>query len=239
MSDLVPRKLTLIATELHHEVEQAEQHWQSAVQHAIRAGELLTEAKGQVKHGEWLPWLTSNFPGSRRTAQGYMRLAANAEDAQALAHLGIEGALKQLAAPNPNERQELIDSAQSILNESEAGVRALLADEAMAILTDEQRERLVQTLKAEASEEPSPILNGPHGVKFWPTYLEIPEGLTHEQWTEVGDYLVRTIENLANFRDAAGEDKSAKELRKTAHGLREEIAIQVNLRRSASKGDES
>lgn len=99
MSELVPRKLTLIATELRHEVEQAEGHWQSAVQHAIQAGELLTEAKAQVKHGEWLPWLGANFPASTRTAQGYMRLAERAEDAQRLAHLGVGGALKELAAP--------------------------------------------------------------------------------------------------------------------------------------------
>jgi hypothetical protein len=93
------RPLAAIATELCREVEQAEQHWQSAVAHAIRAGQLLVEAKTQVKHGEWLPWLGANFPGSVRTAQGYMRLAAHAEDAQRLAHLGVAGALNELSAP--------------------------------------------------------------------------------------------------------------------------------------------
>jgi hypothetical protein len=101
--DVALRPLATIATELCREVEQAEQHWQSAVAHAIRAGELLFEAKTQVKHGRWLPWLEANFPGSVRTAQGYMRLAAHAEDAQRLAHLGIGGALKQLAAPEPSD----------------------------------------------------------------------------------------------------------------------------------------
>src|SRR5215210_6325913 len=74
---LARRELPAIAKELRGEVEQAEQHWQSAVRHAVRAGELLTEAKGQVKHGEWLPWLEENFPGSERTARNYMRFAAN------------------------------------------------------------------------------------------------------------------------------------------------------------------
>jgi hypothetical protein len=94
-------ELARLASEIRTEVEQADQAWQNAVGHAVRAGELLLEAKSQVKHGDWLPWLEANFSGSTRTAQGYMRLARRAEDAQELAHLGVEGALKQLAAPKP------------------------------------------------------------------------------------------------------------------------------------------
>jgi hypothetical protein len=43
----------------------------------MKAGEKLTEAKRLVKHGQWMPWLRSNFPGTHRTATNYMRLAAN------------------------------------------------------------------------------------------------------------------------------------------------------------------
>ncbi|MFN8131162.1 MAG: DUF3102 domain-containing protein [Solirubrobacteraceae bacterium] len=97
--------MTVVATglagEIRAEHEAAQAAFGAAVGHAIRAGQLLTEAKAQVPHGEWIPWLEENFPAGKRTAQGYMRLAANAEEAQALAHLGIEGALRQLAAPRP------------------------------------------------------------------------------------------------------------------------------------------
>jgi hypothetical protein len=55
----------------------------------------------EVFHGEWGAWLDEHFPASHRTAQNYMRLADRAEDAQRLAHLGVAGALKQLAAPKP------------------------------------------------------------------------------------------------------------------------------------------
>lgn len=76
MTALEPRRTTAtIATELRREVEAAETNFRSAVQHAIRAGELLIEAKSQLGHGEWLPWLEANFPGSERTAQNYMRMA--------------------------------------------------------------------------------------------------------------------------------------------------------------------
>jgi N6-adenosine-specific RNA methylase IME4 len=74
-----------------------------SVHHAIAAGELLLEAKEQIPHGEWLPWLSEHCGVTPRSAQGYMRLARNRAEleanTQALAHLTVEGALKSLAAP--------------------------------------------------------------------------------------------------------------------------------------------
>lgn len=79
MSELVPHEPTLdaLAVEIREETAAADQDWRSALGHAIRAGELLLEAKERVGHGHWLPWLEANFPDSDRTARLYMRLAAN------------------------------------------------------------------------------------------------------------------------------------------------------------------
>jgi hypothetical protein len=75
-------------------------------EHGIRAGELLSEAKSKCKHGEWLPWLQTNFEGAPRTAQDYMRLYNHRDEIRAKtrdsAHLGISGALKEIAAPKDN-----------------------------------------------------------------------------------------------------------------------------------------
>jgi hypothetical protein len=76
----------------------------TTLNHAIRAGELLREARALVPHGGWLPWLEANFAGSERTAQNYMRLAARqAElpDAQirSAADLSLNAALETLATP--------------------------------------------------------------------------------------------------------------------------------------------
>ncbi|MGI8440812.1 MAG: DUF3102 domain-containing protein, partial [Thermoleophilaceae bacterium] len=90
---------TRLAGEIRAEHEQAQEAFASAVEHAVRCGELLLEAKAQVGHGGWGAWLDEHFPASRRSAQGYMRLARHGQEAQALAHLGVEGALRQLAAP--------------------------------------------------------------------------------------------------------------------------------------------
>jgi hypothetical protein len=97
-TEIVP---ALLMAEIRRQHEAAQDAFRSAVEHAIRCGELLAEAKAQLPHGGWGAWLAENFPASDRTARGYMRLAAHAEEVnrQGLADLGIEGALRELAAP--------------------------------------------------------------------------------------------------------------------------------------------
>ena len=46
-----------------------------ALAHAIACGERLIEAKRQVKHGEWLPWIEARCKVPARTASHYMALA--------------------------------------------------------------------------------------------------------------------------------------------------------------------
>jgi hypothetical protein len=36
----------------------------------IKRGQLLLEAKEQVEHGKWLPWLEENFDMAERSARG-------------------------------------------------------------------------------------------------------------------------------------------------------------------------
>jgi hypothetical protein len=66
--------------------------------HAIRCGELLLEAKAQIKeqygHGHWLPWLKKSCTIPLRTAQLYMRLAK--AEIRNDAHLSLREAVRQL-----------------------------------------------------------------------------------------------------------------------------------------------
>jgi DUF3102 family protein len=64
----------------------------SSVIHAMAAGDLLTEAKAQVPHGQWLPWFSTNCTMSERSGQLYMRLAkhrATIEKEMAKSAMGI------------------------------------------------------------------------------------------------------------------------------------------------------
>jgi hypothetical protein len=54
-AEIEPRRLAVLAREIRTEAAAAEADFQSAVQHAVNAGERLTEAKGLLAHGAWLP----------------------------------------------------------------------------------------------------------------------------------------------------------------------------------------
>lgn len=116
--------LTTLAGEIVAEHDAAQGAFRSAVEHAIRCGELLIEAKAEIGHGGWGGWLEENFPASDRTARGYMRLARHGDELnrQGLAELGIEGALKQLAAPkqeqDPPHRPKREDYGEGHLEEA-------------------------------------------------------------------------------------------------------------------------
>lgn len=82
---------------LHREYESAAL---TTVSLAMRCGELLTEAKDRVAHGEWLPWLAEHFDGSERTARGYMQLASAPEaNRQRIADMTLSAALRAVVDP--------------------------------------------------------------------------------------------------------------------------------------------
>jgi hypothetical protein len=67
--------------------------------HAIRAGELLWEAKRKAGHGRWLEWIAENCEFSERTAQLYMKLAdalPQVANPQSIADLSLTGAIKMI-----------------------------------------------------------------------------------------------------------------------------------------------
>ena len=70
---MTSNRLTHLAAEINAEHDAATGAFKKGCEHALRAGELLLEAKEQVKHGEWLPWLKANCHISQRSAQLYMK----------------------------------------------------------------------------------------------------------------------------------------------------------------------
>jgi hypothetical protein len=51
----------------------------TSLEKAIRIGELLTEQKASLNHGEWLPWCRENLEFDRTTAFRYMRTWSSRE----------------------------------------------------------------------------------------------------------------------------------------------------------------
>jgi Protein of unknown function (DUF3102) len=79
-----------------------------SVRHAIAAGELLAEAKAQVPHGQWLPWLRGHCTMAERTAQLYMRCAESREaieaNTQCVADLSLNEAAAMLALSSDTKK---------------------------------------------------------------------------------------------------------------------------------------
>lgn len=122
----------------------------------LTIGRCLIEAKEQLTHGEWLPWLNERVEFSERTARNFMRLAREWSNRQALADLGAAKALTLLALP-PEEREQFVeehnvvdmtsrqlqqaikerDEARAAAEKAEADRRS--AEEARAKMTDDMK----------------------------------------------------------------------------------------------------
>jgi hypothetical protein len=62
---------------LHREIRW---HARVTLEKAIRIGELLTQQKQALPHGEFTPWLRANVPFTERTATNYMRVFEKREE---------------------------------------------------------------------------------------------------------------------------------------------------------------
>jgi hypothetical protein len=123
----------------------------AALEHAMSAGDLLSEAKTKLPHGEFGAWIEENFAGSARTARAYMRVASHRDELEAKrqssATLSLDGALKALSAPkSPPTLAELEARAESTLQEAQEA--------------EENLEALLEKLRAEASPEEYHYLAG-------------------------------------------------------------------------------
>ena len=106
-----------IAVEILAEHEAAHAAARSALAHARRAGALLIEAKQNVSHGEWLPWVAAHLPTiAPTTVTGYMRVASRWGELQTgngVADLPLRDALKMLAEPRERKAPANIEQNDS------------------------------------------------------------------------------------------------------------------------------
>lgn len=82
----------------------------------LEIGKRLAEAKAQLSHGEWLPWLEEKVAFSERSAQQYMRLWKEYGKSALSADLSISKALVLLALPE-SEREDFTTGTHSVNGE--------------------------------------------------------------------------------------------------------------------------
>lgn len=99
-----------LATRINAEHRACDAAAGKAIEHAIRCGEMLLEAKGHREHGGWMLWLAANFEGSQDLANKYMRVARNSEPVINLTSEGsaspisLRGALEEIKTKDRRAR---------------------------------------------------------------------------------------------------------------------------------------
>jgi Protein of unknown function (DUF3102) len=88
----------------------------------IEVGALLVEAKKQVMHGEWLPWLENEFSLSERSAQRYLLVGRFAAKYDSLSDLNLTAeALYALSSPHNYVTPEVITAVLEEAKEKRVG----------------------------------------------------------------------------------------------------------------------
>jgi hypothetical protein len=98
-------ELSNLASQINNAHAAAKAAMGTAFQRAVRCGELLSEAKKRVPHGEWLPFLRGRCREiSERSAQDYIRLYTRRDEitkSAGSADLSISDALALISKPKP------------------------------------------------------------------------------------------------------------------------------------------
>jgi hypothetical protein len=104
---------------LHGEIETK---LRTTVQDAIRAGEILTQVKDRLDHGEFLPWIERNCEFSRQTADNYRRLYDHRGKLPTVSNL--QEAYQQIETIERQQKQTEEQRAQERIREyRETGVK--------------------------------------------------------------------------------------------------------------------
>lgn len=130
----------------------------------MEIGKRLNEAKAQLSHGEWLPWLRDKVKISERSAQDFMRIAREYSKSAEIADLGASKALALLALPVSErerfaaEKHEVDGVEKSVadmtakelkkaIEERDAARQNMEAMKARAEVAEHSREKMEQDMR--------------------------------------------------------------------------------------------
>ena len=86
----------------------------AAMEHAIACGTLLLEAKAQVGHGGWLPWIEANLTFGDRQARKYMRAANHVDQIRhSNSDFTLDNAMAMLAERSTSHTLRVMGSSES------------------------------------------------------------------------------------------------------------------------------
>lgn len=178
-----------------------------AGQAVYEIGRCLLEAKAQLKHGEWLPWLRDEVAFSEASAQRYMRLAREYGKSRIVTDLGAGKALELLALPE-SQREEFMEENDVSGMTREQLRQAIRERDEASVLAARERVRAETAEQSRAKmEEDMKALKAIHAAAV-ETQREKEEALRKAE-AELKDLRSRPVEVAVETKDAAPEQIEA------------------------------
>ena len=109
-------------------------------------GKRLSQAKNNLEHGQWLPWIEDNLGYSRKTASNLIRVYESYPNGNTSSHLNFSKVLALTSIKDEEERQEFTESHPV----EDMSVRELKAE---IKEYKESKERETQELKEEINKK--------------------------------------------------------------------------------------
>jgi hypothetical protein len=173
--------LEALARQIADEHAQAQAAMRTSVEHAVRTGELLIEAKRRVGHGGFQTLIQRYCEIAPRTAQAYMRLARElpkltAAKAQRVTDLSLRDALTAVAADTRNIASLPPPAAEQALKEAKADrlrnavSRQMTAERVKAVQATRPEKSSFETVVIEGAPAHPPPIRSAH----WPECAGAP-----------------------------------------------------------------
>ena len=160
---------------------------------------MLIEARSQIDHGQWLPWLEANFSSSIRSAENYMSAARFAAKYETVANLKLRPSALYLLGGEVDDPYTLFNkkALKAIFKEAEAkwvsATRAnnialsLLAPSPKTIVEITVEDEIIAADEAEIEE----LLDGPP-----PEPPRAPDTTTHDVILPPFEQAIKTLSSL-------------------------------------------
>lgn len=198
----------------------------------LEIGKRLVEAKAQLSHGEWLPWLEKKVEFSERSAQQYIRLWKEYGKSATVADLGVRKALVLLALPD-TERDSFAGEKHEVNGEEKTAAemtvkeleKALEKARGEAAAAEERKEAAESELQA-AERERDSALDAAKGYKAEAEAAHklaaaaSSEGMT--KFKVVFDQTVENVNTLAALLQALPDSQQEK-LRRALLALADQV----------------
>lgn len=179
-----------------------------AARNLIEIGRRLNEAKAQLNHGDWLPWLNDKVEFSERTAQNLMRIAREYTNTQLVSDLGLQKAILMIGMGTEEEREAFVSQP----HELPSGVEKMVAD-----MTAKELQQVMDELEAVKKK---------HAEEIQQMTLQIAalEENAEEEGRMQADAVAELREKLDNAKKKAIErEKRVQELKKELEAARAEV----------------